>query len=125
MSLVLLLLPHSSPVFGMWVQADDLHSHRPVICGADHSCFGWFLGGQPPQKPLCLSTKTKTQSKVAVAKRPSPHLAANSAKDNGASSSHHFEIDQESIQQSDEEAIQQSHEEANEDYSASSSDHLE
>ncbi|TXG65311.1 hypothetical protein EZV62_006586 [Acer yangbiense] len=50
---------------------------------------------------------------------------ANSAKDNGASSSHHFEIDQESIQQSDEEAIQQSHEEANEDYSASSSDHSE
>ncbi|KAK1583915.1 hypothetical protein Q3G72_028155 [Acer saccharum] len=49
----------------------------------------------------------------------------NSAKDNGASSSNHFEIDQESIQQSDKEAIQQSHEEANEDYSASSSDHSE
>ncbi|KAI9187052.1 hypothetical protein LWI28_023776 [Acer negundo] len=55
------------------------------------------------------------------------HVEANSSKDNGASSSHHLEIDQESIQQSHKEAIQQYHEEANEDtwnedYSASSSD---
>ncbi|KAK1549303.1 hypothetical protein Q3G72_032094 [Acer saccharum] len=65
------------------------------------------------------------------------HKKANSAKDNGASSSHHFKIDQESvelppdfnlntvIQQSHEEAIQQAHEEANEENGASSSHHPE
>ncbi|KAK0597337.1 hypothetical protein LWI29_024221 [Acer saccharum] len=34
----------SSPVLGMCVQADDLHSHRLVVCSADHSALHGFHG---------------------------------------------------------------------------------